>query len=455
MVNTLTHFSLEGLIVWLLLSKKNKTYYKEHRWEFILINLFAVFSDLDILFGYHRTATHSLIIPTFILLSMIIAGKFSNEVEDIESPTKRFTRFLKLASIMWILHIFLDVSWGPIQLFWPLDSNLYDLTVVLRFENKPWLFFPLSFVGLIPSWTIYSATEGQGLFLTNLSQQEREAIYGQYFDYTIEQITLHILIFIVWIIIILLPAFVRKNKTDKEKKERKLKIYWQIFWKRLKRQLTLLGIFFILLGLVLGPIIGKERMITYNLEAEYKNSLTSFDPTLGIALTHKPMATTELVYESQTGIVSYNTSIMLAPNDTFIEFFENFDNLTLNYYDGNITYQQLLQEYTNEVDKVKARSYYQTRLLGSENSDGLTITLNETETEKTVFFISVIDEWNNSESFIYEVSCTINYLIYRNHAQIQGGMLDGFGLLLIAVDQLMITRIGKKRKLKKDLNNQS
>ncbi len=446
MVNTLTHFSLEGLVVWLLLSKKNKSYYREHRWEFIIINLFAVFSDLDILFGYHRTRTHSLIIPTFVLLSMIIAGKFTNEIDNPESPSKRLTRFLKLASIMWILHIFLDLSWGPIQLFWPIDTNLYDLTVTLRFENKPWLFFPLSFIGLIPNWTVYSATEGQRIFLTNLSQQEREAIYGQYFNYAIEQITLHILIFIVWIVIILLPIFVRKNKTKAEKKERKFHQYWKIFWNRLKRQLTLLGLFIIFLGLLLGPSIGKQRLITYEIDAEYRNSLTLFDPTLGIALTHKPMTTTELIYESQIGIVTYSTSVMLTPNDTFVEFFENFDNLTLNYYDGNITYNQLISEYINEVDKVKARSYYHTKLVGNENSAGLTITLNETETEISIYFISVIDEWNTSESFNYDVSCTLNYLIDRKQAQIEGGILDGFGLLLIVADQLLFTRIRKKKK---------
>ncbi len=446
MVNTLTHFALEGLIVWLLLSKKNKSYYKEHRWEFILINLFAVFSDLDILFGYHRTATHSLIIPIFVLLSMIIAGKFTNEIDNPESPSKRLSRFLKLASIMWILHIFLDLSWGPIQLFWPIDTNLYDLIVTLRFENKPWLFFPLSFVGLIPNWSIYSATEGQGIFLTNLSQQEREAIYGQYFNYTIEQITLHIMIFVVWIVIIFLPVFVRRNKKKTEKKERKFHYYWQIFWNRLKRQLTLLGLFIIFLGLLLGPSIGKQRLITYNIDAEYRNSLTLFDPTLGITLTHKPMTSTEIIYESQIGIVTYSTSVMLTPNDTFVEFFDNFDNLTLNYYDGNITYPHLISEYINEVDKVKARSYYHTRLIGNENSDGLTITLNETETETSIYFISVIDEWNTSESFVYDVSCTLNYLIDRKQAQIEGGILDGFGLLLIVVDQILFTGIGKKKK---------
>jgi len=67
MTYTPTHLAVQGLIVWLLLSKNNKAYYKEHRWEFIIINLVAIFPDIDLLFGYHRTYTHSLIIPTFTL----------------------------------------------------------------------------------------------------------------------------------------------------------------------------------------------------------------------------------------------------------------------------------------------------------------------------------------------------------------------------------------------------
>jgi hypothetical protein len=383
---------------------------------------------------------------------MIIAGKFSNEIDNPESPSKKLTRFLKLASIMWILHIFLDLSWGPIQLFWPIDTNLYDFTLTLRFENKPWLFFPLSFIGIIPSWVIYSVSEGQSIFLTDLTQQEREAIYGQYFDYTIEQITLHILIFIVWVVIILLPAFVRKEK-KKEKKVRKFDQYWQIFWVRLKRQLTLLGLFILFLGILLGPSIGRERTITYEIDAEYRDTLTMFDPTLGIAFTHKPMSSTEIVYESQIGLVSYSTSIMLTPNDSFVQFFENFDNLTLNYYDGNITYNQLLSEYYTEVDKVKARSYYQHKLIGSENSNGLIISLNDTYEETTIYFVSVVDEWNISESFIYEVSFTLNYIIDRTQAQIEGGILDAFGLLLIVIDQLLFTRTSRKDKKRKNTLN--
>ncbi|MFW9852010.1 MAG: metal-dependent hydrolase, partial [Candidatus Thorarchaeota archaeon] len=187
MTYTTTHLALQGLTLWLLLSKKDKVYYKEHRWEFILINLFATLPDLDIFFGYHRSYTHSIIIPTFILLCFMIIGRFNKDEGPIETTGQKTIRFIKLASIMWILHIILDLSWGALLLFWPLDSNFYDLTIYLRFSNQPWLFFPLSLVGIIPDWTIYSPTEGQGIFITNLSQQERETLYGEFIDLYIEQ----------------------------------------------------------------------------------------------------------------------------------------------------------------------------------------------------------------------------------------------------------------------------
>ncbi|MHA1198120.1 MAG: metal-dependent hydrolase, partial [Candidatus Heimdallarchaeaceae archaeon] len=178
MTYTPTHLALQSLIVWLLLSKKNKSYYKEHRWEFIIISLFAMFPDIDLFFGTHRSYTHSLIIPTFVILSMLVIEKVHKDASPLESPTRRMIRFVKLAALMWLIHIFLDLSWGPLLLFWPVDPNLYDLSIYLRFENASWLFFPLTFVGIIPNWTIYSQTEGQNIYFINLSQEQRQAIYG-------------------------------------------------------------------------------------------------------------------------------------------------------------------------------------------------------------------------------------------------------------------------------------
>ncbi|MCE7739964.1 MAG: metal-dependent hydrolase [Candidatus Heimdallarchaeota archaeon] len=445
MTYTPTHLAVQGIIVWLLLSKKNKAYYKEHRWEFILINLVAVLPDIDLLIGYHRSYTHSLILPTFILFSMLVIDKINKDASPIESATHKIVRFVKLASLMWIIHIFLDLSWGPLMLFWPLDNNLYDLSVYLRFRNEAWLFFPLTFVGLIPDWSIYSMTEGQRMFFIDLSQEELQSIYGEFLDLYIAQFTFHVLLFIVWMLVILFPAFRRKKKKPVEDRK-KLYANLKATWSLIKRQLTLFGIFLIFLGLMLGPIIGLNRSIDYEISYEYKSTQSLFDPTLGIAFANKPQATTLVNFSSETGLVDYNVTVLTSTNDTFISFFDNFENLTNNYYDKNITYEQMIASYSIITNQAKGESIFESRLIGDEIASGILIAMNETEEEETVFLITFVDEWNTTESFIYEARIVINYVIHRKQAVIEGGILSGIGLAIIIVDQIIALRKSKKTK---------
>ncbi len=445
MAYTTTHFTLQGLALWLLLSKKNKEYFKAHRWEFILINLFAALPDLDIFFGYHRSYTHSLIIPTFIIFSMIVIEKFSDKSADELMRGFRITRFLKLISIMWLLHIFLDLSWGPSLLFWPIDTNIYDLSIFLRFENMPWLFFPLTLLGIFPNWEIYSLSEGQRLFFINLSQQEREALLGNTLDLYIEQYSIEILLAITWIIIILIPIFKKNRRKTKGERKRFGNILVNI-WKRIKRQLTLLGGFLIILGLILGPVIGKEKTMSYEISADYVDTLTFFDPTLGLAFENKPQTTVQIQFQSEIGIVSYNSTIMLTDNSTFSNFFTNFDNITLNYYDGNITYYQLIQLYNDQVNLAIVNSYFVSRIIDTENENSYTLTLNETSEISTVYLITLVDQWNNTESFIYEANISIDYILNRKQALIEGGVLDGIGLLFILFDQTIAFLNNRKRR---------
>jgi hypothetical protein len=374
----------------------------------------------------------------------MIIGQFNKGEDPIETTAQKTIRFFKLASIMWILHILLDLSWGALLLFWPIDPNLYDLTVYLRFSTQPWLFFPLTLVGIIPDWTIYSPTEGYGIFITNISQQERETLYGEFIDLYIEQIAVHILIVIVWIIVILVPALKRKKKSE-EKEEKKVKTTLSNIWKRIKRTFSLFGLFIIILGILLGPSIGRTRLITYQVSSDYISTLTYFDPTLGISFLNKPQAQTEVFFQCETGAVPYNTSLVLTNNETYSNFFTAFDNLTLNYYDENITFSQLMTEYDDQVAEMKSSGLYIKRLIGNQNSDGFIIQINETQTEIDLYLITLVDEWNETQSFYYEATLEIKYLIIRNQAQIEGYILVGLGFAIILIDQFLIAKFHDKK----------
>ena len=436
MTYTFTHLTLQGLIVWLLLSKENKEYYKNHRWEFILVNIFAMLPDIDLLFGAHRTYTHSLIPPAFFLLSLIILSMVDNKMNMFDDRSKRIIRFFKLASIMWMFHIIFDLGWYSIMLFWPIDTNFYDLTVFFRFETEPWLFVPLTFVGIIPNWRIYPRSDSGGFFITDLSQEARKELFGQYWDFTIEQISVHFVILLTWFIVILLPAFKRK-RSEKTENVNTAKGFAKIIWRKITRQLTLIGIFLIALGLLLGPLIGKERNMQYSISSEYINTQSYFDPTLGFTFQHYPEADSILEYKSEHSVVPYNSTILLTNNDTFYNFFTSLTNLTANYYDANITYSKLIENYNDLVNITLEESYLIEKLVHEENIEGFSISLNATEERVDIYFISMVSEWNVNDSFVYESSVILLYTFDRSHAQISGLVLDLVGVLVIIVDQIL------------------
>ncbi|MHA1447421.1 MAG: hypothetical protein ACTSSN_12065, partial [Candidatus Heimdallarchaeaceae archaeon] len=171
-----------------------------------------------------------------------------------------------------------------------------------------------------------------------------------------------------------------------------------------------------------------------------------FDPTLGIAFVNKPQATTLVNFSSETGLVDYNVTVLTSNNDTFISFFDNFENLTNNYYDKNITYEQMIASYSILTNQAKDESIFESKLIGDEMASGILITFNETEEEETVYLITFVDEWNTTESFIYEAKIAINYVIHRKQAVIEGGILSGIGLAIIFADQIIALRKSKKAK---------
>ncbi|MFW9852678.1 MAG: hypothetical protein ACFFDS_07035, partial [Candidatus Thorarchaeota archaeon] len=145
-----------------------------------------------------------------------------------------------------------------------------------------------------------------------------------------------------------------------------------------------------------------------------------------------------LRYISKT--IYINSSIILTNNATFTNFFTVFDNMTLNYYDGNMTFSQLVTEYENQVAKMKLSSFYIKRLIRNQNSDGFTIQINETQADINLYLITLVDEWNITQSFFYEATIEIKYLIERKQAQFEGYILVGLGVGIILIDQLVLAK---------------
>ncbi|MHA1552748.1 MAG: hypothetical protein ACTSQC_12510, partial [Candidatus Heimdallarchaeaceae archaeon] len=267
-------------------------------------------------------------------------------------------------------------------------------------------------------------------------------------DLPIEQFGLHLIIMITWLVVIVLPVFKWKKKKKKSESNKAGKIL-KITWKRITKQLTLFGLFFIGAGLLLGPVIGRERVVNYQVSSDYVNTKNYFDPTLGLVFTNRPQSSTEIIVQSEYGLTPYNTTVVLTNNNTFFNFFNDFDNLTLQYYDQNITYTDMIVGYNYLITPVIEESYFVEYLLHEENTVGLTLVLNKTTVVENTYIIAFVSQWNISDTFYYEATIEINYTFLRREAQIEGLVIGLIGVTLIAVDQLLDLP-KKKRALQKD-----
>lgn len=447
MTYTFTHLSLEGLLVWLLLSKKEKNYFTNHRWQFILINIVATLPDVDVFFGYHRSYTHSLVIPFVLLVALTTANKIRGNGDYLDRGYRVLQAF-KLICFMWILHIFLDLGWGPLMMFWPVDNHYYDLTATFRFANEQWWIFPLKLVGLVPSWTVYGFDEGRRIFFINLTAAEREQIYGHFIDFPLEQVGMHVVIFVVWLSVIFIPAFNKDKqqlvKDMGEEKKRK-KRYWPIF----KRPYTVYGASFMVLGLILGPIIGENYSQSYYISTELVATNTKFDPWLAVGLTTHDNAPLQLKYSASRGKVPCSVSVMIVSDTVFDTFFETIDNATKEFEAGNITLQEMYNIYHSAVGDIKSKKHYLEQF--SEQQENITFYVNQTllEENEMLYFLGTFENWNATQSFIYSVSLEVSITFERSHEQIGGLVLTIFGSLLLFSDQIVtIVNIRNKKKEK-------
>jgi len=303
----------------------------------------------------------------------------------------------------------------------------------------------MTFIGLIPSWKVYTYSEGLNRFFINLSQEERQSIYGQYLDFKIEYFIFHVVIFIAWIIVILLPVFKRKRQKEKSNFTTNL----IKGFKQITRETTLVGVLILALGLILGPSIGRSYTVSHVVNVDYVASNTLFDPTLGVIVDRGVYENSTLSYKCKTGLVDYNASVMFVENETFYDFFNSFSNISSEYQAGNISYTELIVSYSVLVDDVKNASNEVYQLIGEQNQLGLDFYYNSSSEKSTLYFLALIDEWNWTESYVYRCTLTISHTLDRSIAQIEGAVLVSLACVIILLDQsFSVLRIRKKQKNK-------
>ncbi len=439
MALTTTHFLLQGLFLWSVMGKNTRNYYKNHRGQFLAINLFAILPDIDLLIGYHRSITHNIVVPVFFLLVVLAIEVINKRRNEYDEKAKNVLRFMKLAGVMVILHILLDLGWGPLPLFWPLDNSYYDVSFYLRLENRPWLGFALALVGIIPKVSIINPEAGIRTFFVNLSQEERQQLFGRYIDLLLTDFIVEIVLAVMWMTVIFIPTLANTNWKI-TKKVRQLKTSSSPVLRRFGRHATLLGAFVLLLGLFAGPMIGTVYSFDSSINFRYINTKTEFDPTLGFIVDNLYYKPINLKLESTVNLVKYNLSVIITNNEHFYNFFDEFEKIVLSYYASNITYNELVANYTFLVDTVKGNSLYYEQVQGNDTNIVHIVDFSEIEYRDNYYVLSVIDEWVETESFVYDIKVTVKYQYDRASIYQTALVLCVLGVLLIVFDQMIIQK---------------
>ena len=86
-----------------------------------LIALAGLLPDIDALFGFHRWVTHSAVLAAAAWLPLIAFAYAKKK--------SRVLTLSALATLLYIMHIILDVFTSPTPLLWPLTSRAYAIAV--------------------------------------------------------------------------------------------------------------------------------------------------------------------------------------------------------------------------------------------------------------------------------------------------------------------------------------
>jgi len=90
--------------------------------EALLIALVGLLPDVDVLLMIHRWVTHTLLIPVSLLLLTPLITKYLG---------REYLKYLVVPTLLYTLHILLDLFTASTPVIWPISTQSYSLTIKL------------------------------------------------------------------------------------------------------------------------------------------------------------------------------------------------------------------------------------------------------------------------------------------------------------------------------------
>ena len=419
-----THVALEAFLVWVGMGKKNREIFSVKKGLFALLSLFALFPDLDTFIYIHRTYFHSIVWPLFLILGVIIwliVAKYIQK-KALGKRADLLARSLIIIGAFILLHNILDLTTGPVLLFYPFDNRLYNLNAYMIWD----LDFPLLFKGFKFEWTSISLEEGINTYFLNLSPEERIQYFGAEFILLyITDFPLHALIFVAWFIFF--PVMGIIDWTKKYQKPQKL--YASI--KRFKNPLIAFGLILLSFGIILGPALHLERVEgrEYSTTLFFSEEQTNFGVVQSFELDGRDSLNLTGKF---TGNNSYCTiGGAIATSEQFSALSSDLDDIFDQYNNESLSlsYGWLITNYRTTVNHFLATSLEHYTIAANSTQE---ISHNLSQ-QATLYSVFILVDWNSSIDFQVQTQMKSTLSIKRITEFYTGISFATVGLILTII----------------------
>lgn len=453
-----THLALESIVFWSLIGQNERDRFKNKKAYFWFVAFFSVFPDFDIFFYLHRGPSHSLVIPTLmIIIGLLVqiaikrsffdhffskpaSTTFSVANTSIQRDYAFIGRCIMYAGFFWIMHILLD--WEvPVALFYPLSDRAYTITFVGVISLLPWSIFPFRIIGGFFKITGIPYLQGLATYFINWSPEERIQAFGSDTLYLIvPDLWLHVLIFVVFIAYVAIPNLPKIKRISIPQIIHKIDL-----------PILVGGIILLLIGSLMGPVLGPQMSDSKAISRSLEVSEKVFSPAIAFNF-----ETTSFLFDPSA---TYHISAFLNVTSSKMVFLGELLISSTSRYNEFISYVGNLFSSHNMSDPLNATEFYNeykvsygtliAAALAINDSNLPLLRLNESLSSGSYSLAYVISNWNmtallNQESLIQNVELNLTIISSRYSIYLIGWvviLVSGVLILIATLRQSLEERL--------------
>jgi len=362
--------------------QKLRSYLKDNPKTFFFTSLGAVLPDLDIFTSGHRAYGHSVFYPLFLLvISPLVERLFKRE---------NLSKNIRIFGLFILSHLLYDTTFGPLALFYPIDTRFYDILIGLVIDLSTKVITP---VGFFVSVSLIDQRTGVSTFFLNWSPAQRVSVFGvTQARLAITDFFVHATIFIWYVFFVVIPVIRSLRKKQEAVNKREYQLNWKI-----KPWITTLCLLLLTTGFFFsGPFHGRNWVDTGSdsFTFEVKNDQIQLLGSKSFRVAKGGDITINVTSELE----NFNYSIFVASmSTTEIQRIQKLNsNLFNQYQDGNLSYTSLLHDYQDMVESNISTSAVQP--INSVSQKVWKVSANE-----DVSLIFGLYQWNTSYSFSHRL----------------------------------------------------